>query len=63
MRQPELLQIKDMISTAYDMLLTRARGEHRERMLQNSSRIEVLAGRAGSENTQEKTRTRRGLRR
>jgi hypothetical protein len=62
-RQPEWLIVISLIQSAFDIMLTRATGRNRERVMQlNPNRVEMWAGKiTEEESAQKKTRKLRGL--
>lgn len=45
---PDWLQVRSLIQNTYQILLTRTRGPKRERIMQDTSRVEVMTGKYGT---------------
>ena len=48
---PDWLQIRSLIKNTYEITLTRTRGPKRERIMQDTSRVEVMTGKYGTAKT------------
>ena len=48
---PDWLQVRSLIQNTYEIILTRTRGPKRERIMQDTSRVEVMTGKYGTAKT------------
>ena len=56
---PYWLSLRSQIKNTYEILLTRTRGPKRERIMQDTSRVEVMTGKYGTAKTT--VQARRGM--